>query len=207
LFVVGGQRPRWLLVAATLLSVWAASGAMMSLMEGFRAVYRIPHSRPFVRERGMAMLLVFLSALPILAASGLIVFSNRTQRAIIQWLGLSGDGAELRGWVRLAGQLLSFGVAVGGVVVVTGLVYYFGPNRKQSVRNVIPGALLATALWLEATLAFSWYVRNISNYNVLYGGVGAGLALLVWMYVLAVTLLLGCEYNARREKFLGLPPA
>jgi membrane protein len=49
-------------------------------------------------------------------------------------------------------------------------------------------------------LVFSWYVRHISNYNVLYGSVGAGLALLVWLYLLAVIVLLGCEFNAAREK-------
>ncbi len=64
-------------------------------------------------------------------------------------------------------------------------MYYIGPNRKQRFRQVIPGALFATLLWLLATLAFSWYVSHVANYNVLYGSVGAGLALLVWMYVLS----------------------
>jgi membrane protein len=49
-------------------------------------------------------------------------------------------------------------------------------------------------------LVFGWYVSHVVNYNVLYGGVGAGLALLVWMYVLSVILLLGCEFNAARER-------
>ena len=65
---------------------------------------------------------------------------------------------------------------------------------------VFPGAALATLLWLLATVAFAWYVRHVANYNVLYGGVGAGLALLVWMYVLAVINLFGCEFNAARER-------
>ena len=82
----------------------------------------------------------------------------------------------------------------------TALVYYFGPNRRQEFRHVFPGAVLATILWLMATLAFGWYVRNIANYNVLYGSVGAGLALLVWMYVLAAIVLFGCEFNAVRER-------
>jgi membrane protein len=65
---------------------------------------------------------------------------------------------------------------------------------------VFPGAMLATFLWLLATAAFAWYVRHVANYNVLYGSVGAGLALLVWMYVLAVINLFGCEFNAARER-------
>lgn len=205
LFIVQGQRPKSLLIGAILLAAWAGSGAMMSLMEGFRAVYRIPSGRSMLHERGMAMLLVFMTVIPILGASALIVFSNRAQRAIIASLGLLKEGGELNGWIRLAGQALSFGFALAAVVVVTALIYYFGPNRKQSFRHVFRGAILATLLWLEATLAFSWYVRNIANYNVLYGSVGAGLALLVWMYVLAVILLLGCEFNAWRERLLTPP--
>ena len=148
-----------------------------------------------------------LFAAPVVGASLLIVFSNRVQAAVIGWMGLMPEGAGLRGWIRLAGQALSFCVAFGAMVMVTALVYYFGPNRRQAFRNVFPGAMLATLQWLLATLAFGWYVRNISNYNVLYGSVGAGLALLVWMYVLAVIVLLGCEFNAAREKLLGSPPA
>jgi membrane protein len=80
------------------------------------------------------------------------------------------------------------------------VLYYAAPERKQRFRQVLPGATLATVLWLVATLVFGWYVRYVVNYNVLYGGVGAGLALLVWMYMLAVILLLGCEFNAEGEK-------
>jgi membrane protein len=59
---------------------------------------------------------------------------------------------------------------------------------------------VATILWSAATMVFGWYVRNIANYNLLYGSIGAVIALLVWMYVLAVVALIGCEYNAVWEK-------
>ncbi|MGH7194280.1 MAG: YihY/virulence factor BrkB family protein, partial [Candidatus Saccharimonadales bacterium] len=144
----------------------------------------------------MAMLLVFTSALPVLAASAVIVFGKRGESALIEWLGLTSGG---RGWVLLAGQALRFTAATGSIVLANALIYYWGPNRRQVFRRVLPGAILATVLWLLATLGFGWYVRHVANYNVLYGSVGAGLALLVWMYVLALTVLLGCEFNAARE--------
>lgn len=198
LFVVQGEHPRSLLIVATILAVWAASGAMMSMLEGFRAVYHIPKGRPFVHERAVAMLLVFTSALPVIAASALIVIGKRGESELIAWLTPNGGG--LRGWVLLAGQIARFVIASASIVLATALIYYWGPNRKQVFRDVLPGALLATLLWLVATLVFGWYVRHVSNYNVLYGSVGAGLALLVWMYVLSVIVLLGCEVNAAREK-------
>jgi membrane protein len=144
------------------------------------------------------MLLVFTSALPLLGASALIVFGRRGENELIKWLGLM-PAAELRGWISLAGQVLRFLVPIAAIVLATALMYYIGPNRKQKFGQVIPGAMVATLFWLLATLGFSWYVSHVANYNVLYGSVGAGLALLVWMYVLSVVMLFGCEFNAARE--------
>jgi membrane protein len=203
LFVVHGERPKWLLVVAGLLALWGASGAMISLMEGFRAVYHIPSGRSFIKDRGMAILLVFTTAVPVVGASALIVFGTRTERTIMQWLG----NTEFTGWVSVGAQIMRYSAAFLTFVLVTALVYYLGPNRKQDFRRVFPGAVLATLLWLLTTIAFGWYVRNVANYNVLYGSVGAGLALLVWMYVLAVIALLGCEFNAARERMIAAAPA
>ncbi len=198
LFLVRGSRPQWLLVTAVLLSTWAGSGATITLMQGFDAIYEITQKRTFLVERGRAILLVFTTALPLWGASGLVVFGERIERSVISNLG----GGDLTGWVYLAGQTLRYGVAFGTVVMVHAFIFYLGPNRKMQLRTVFPGAALATLLWLVATLGFAWYVRHLVNYNVLYGSVGAGLALLVWMYLLAVISLYGCEFNAAREQEL-----
>ncbi len=197
LFVVHGERPRYLLIGAVLLALWAASGAIMSMIEGFRSIYRIPSGRSFLHERAIAILLVLVSTVPVVGASALIVFGTKAESFLMHRIGLDG---ELQGWVELFSKSLRLGLAFASFVLVTALLYYIGPNRKQTFGNVFPGAVLATVLWLISTLAFSWYVRHISNYNVLYGSVGAGLALLVWMYVWSVITLIGCEFNAMQER-------
>jgi len=202
LFIAHGSRPQYLLILAVLLSVWAASGAFLSLMEGFRAVYHIPSGRGFWNDRGVAILLVFASAIPILGGSAAIVFGNRAERMLVSWIGLLPEGAELRGWLHLGGKALQLGAAFVTFVLVATMLYYFGPNRKQSLRYVFPGAALTTVLWTLSTIVVGWWIRNIAKYNVLYGSVGAGLALVVWMYVLAVITLFGCEFNAARERLL-----
>jgi membrane protein len=198
-FIERGPRPLSLLVGATLVAAWAASGVMMSLMEGFRAAYRIPEGRSLVAERGMAVFLVLVSAVPAVAASAAIVFGRRTERAVLGWLGFIPAGEQLRGGILLAGTLSRHLIALGAVVLVTGALYYFGPNRPgKRWREVWPGAVVATVLWLAATSGFGWYVTNVATYNVLYGGLGAVVTFLVWTYVLAVIALVGCEFNARR---------
>ncbi len=203
LFLVHGQRPKSLLVFSILLSAWAGSGATISLMQGFDAIYEVHTKRSVLRERGRAILLVFTAVLPLWAASAMIVFGQRVERSIFTALAPSPEDPDLAGWMLLLGQVLRYAIAFGTVIMVHALVYYLGPNRKMKFHPVFPGAVLATFFWLLATMGFAWYVRHLVNYNVLYGGVGAGLALLVWMYVLAVVSLYGCEFNAVRERSTG----
>jgi membrane protein len=198
-FVLRGQRSVWLIVGAVLLSTWAASGAIVSLMEGFEAAYRLPSGRTFLKQRAVAIFLVFIAALPAVGSSALIVFGARTEQWMLGWLGLSPE-ADVRTGVVLLFGLLRYLLALAATVFVTALTYCLGPNRPLKLRAVWPGAFLATFLWLAATTVFAWYVRNIANYSVLYGSIGAVIALLVWMYLLSVIALVGCEYNAVRER-------
>ena len=73
----------FIVIVALLLSLWAATSVIKSLMEGFHAAYRIPRSRSFLRETGVGILLVFLSVVPLIGASALIRIS-------------SGRGSQLR---------------------------------------------------------------------------------------------------------------
>ncbi len=198
-FTVRSQESAWLILFATLLSVFTASGAMMTLMEGFQAAYRLPTGRSFVKQRGVAILLVFIAAVPAVGSSMLIVFGARIESWMLASIGLAPE-EDLRTSVILAFGLLRYVVALGTTVLVTGLMYYTGPNRPMKFSSVWPGAVLATVLWLLATSGFALYVRHIANYSVVYGSIGAVIALLVWMYLLAVIALFGCEYNAVRER-------
>lgn len=198
-FSVQGQRPIWLILGAAILSAWAASGAMMSLMEGFQAAYRLPTGRPFLKQRSMALLLVLVAAVPAVGSSALILFGARSETSMLGMLGI-GPQEEIKSWVAFLGILLRYAIALGATVLVTALMYCLGPNRPLKLRAVWPGAFLATFLWLVATSGFAWYVRNIANYRVLYGSIGAVIALVVWMYLLSLISLFGCEYNAVRER-------
>lgn len=206
-FTERGQRPVSLLIVATLLALWAASGVMISLMQGFQAAYRTPEGRPFLKQRGVAVLLVISVAVPIVTASALIVFGTKTERLLLTWMGVLPQEQQLHGWISFLGQILRYVLALVAIVLSTSLLYYKGPNRRTAFRNVWPGAVLVTVLWWATTAVFGWYVRYIANYNVLYGSIGAVVALLVWMYLLSVIALIGCEYNAEYERMqqVGLP--
>lgn len=195
LFKTRGSQPIWLLVVAIALALWAASGVIISLMEGFQAAYRLPQGRGPVAQRGVAALLVILIAIPTLGACVLILFGQQLQAQLLNWIGLQQDGEDLRLSVRVISVMARFLLALGGLVIGTILLYRFGPNTKVRLRDVWQGALVTAGLWLIATVGFAWYVRNIANYNVLYGSIAAAIALLGWMYLLSAIALVGCEYN------------
>jgi len=202
-FRISGARPLGLLIVAGLISLWAASSVIKSLIDGFEAAYRVPRSRDFFHQSGMGIALVLLSLVPLLAASLLIVFGGQVERVVLHWMKVDpflNPFAWAWQWIsRLARYILAFATAV----TVTAILYYFGPYRRQRWRFVWPGAILATMLWLLATTGFAWYVRNIAKYNAMYGSIGAGIALLVWLYLISAIALIGCEFNAEYERSSG----
>ena len=108
-------------------------------------------------------------------------------------------------WIwELVSRLMRYAVAFITTTVVTSMLFYFGPYRRQQCAGVWRGAIFATILWLLATGGFAWYVKNLANYNVLYGSIGTSIALLVWMYLMAAIALLGCEFNAEFERLQKL---
>jgi membrane protein len=189
-------------VAAVLLSLWAASGVMASLMEAFQRAYQKNNTRDVVHQRVVAISLVVLSLLPAVGATALLIVGDRVETAVMHWLGVAGTEDILRPGIRIISKLVRYGLALSAVCVVTAMLYRFGPDVKGP-RRLLPGALLATALWLVLTQAFTWYVRNVANYSVLYGSVGAVIAFLVWMYLLALVAMGGCEFNAALDRSRG----
>jgi membrane protein len=195
-------------------ALWAGSGAMSSLMEGFQAAYRIPSGRHFVKHRAMAVFLLLIAALPAVGASSLIIFGNRIEAVMIHWAGISDLSAPL----ALAWKFARLLVAFAATTFVTGLLYYFGPNYRLEPKQigphprsrfmrVWPGALVATVLWLIATAGFAWYVAHLWDRSLFYGSVGTAIVLLIWLYLIACISLIGCEFNAERERIdeLAIP--
>ena len=141
-------------------------------------------------------------ALPAIGASSLLIFAGTVEQKMVTWVGLLPEGERLVGRMAWVSRAVTYLVALGASVCVTALLYRFGPHKKHETRRLWPGAALATLLWSLVTTFFGWYVQNIANYNVLYGSIGAGVALLVWLYLLAAIALVGCEFNAEGERLL-----
>jgi membrane protein len=89
------------------------------------------------------------------------------------------------------------------VVALVGLAvpYRYAPSREVAQWQwVSSGAVIATALWLIGSIAFSIYVSNFGSYNETYGALGAVVILLMWFWLSAFIVLLGAELNCEIER-------
>ncbi len=182
----------WLFGAA-LATVLGSAQWMISLMEAFRAAYRLPRSWSFWKEQGVAIALVFLAALPLSVATGLMIFGRQLENWLILEIGQPG-------WLVLALAGARLLLAMGTITLVLGILYHVGPNRSQKWADVWPGALFATLLWFVSTMLFTLYVQYLARYGDIYGSVATFVVLLVWMYLLSSIVTIGCEFNAERER-------
>lgn len=193
-----GAKPVSLPLIAGLLSVWAASGVTSSLLEAFQAAYGRPHGRGTVRQRLIAIWLVVAAILPVVGASAMMLLGVKAETWLFRFLGFLESGETVRGGVRVLSYSLNLLLGFVAMVAAAGMLYWFGPVGPKG-RRIWPGAWLAASLWLVLTLVFTWYVRNIANYNVLYGSIGAVIALMVWLWLLSLAAMVGCEFNTRLD--------
>ena len=178
------------IATTTLLSLWLASGVMISWMEGFRRSYELPKIWGLVKERLVSLYLVVLAGIPLALATIFVAFGNRIELRV-----LSAIGHEFSPYVYLMWMFVRWLIAISTSVAVIALIYHYAVPRTQPWHSVLPGAVLATMLWFIVTIMFGWYVQH-ANYNVLYGSLGVAIALLVWMYLVSLVILVGSELNA-----------
>ena len=105
-------------------------------------------------------------------------------------------GHGLAPFILLAWTATRWLIAILSSISVIALIYHNAVPRTQRWHKILPGAIVATAMWFGATLLFGWYLNRYADYSIIYGSLGAGIALLVWMYIISLIILVGAEFNA-----------
>jgi len=192
-YLKGGsiQRPIGVLISASLITLWTGSGVMISWMEGFRNAYQLPKIWGLIKERMIAFSLVILAGIPLTFATILVAFGSRIETRI-----LFGLGREFGLLILLMWTVIRWLIATLTSIAVIALIYHNAVPRTQPWHSVLPGATMATVLWFLATALFGWYLQNYADYSLIYGSLGAAIALLVWMYMISLVILVGAEFNA-----------
>jgi membrane protein len=185
------QRPVSLLITASLLTLWTASGVMISWMEGFRRCYELPKIWGLVKERLISFLLVIFALVPMTFATLLVALGSKVETNILFY-----TAREYSLYILVMWGAIRWLIATLTSIAVIALIYHNAVPRTQPWHSVIPGATLATAMWFSATLLFGFYLKHYADYSIIYGSLGAAIALLVWMYMVSLVVLVGAEFNA-----------
>jgi membrane protein len=179
----------WGTIVAVGLALWAASSGMANLIEATNVAYDEEDDRSFLVKRGLALLFT-VGAIAVVFATVLCVSAVGPWVSDITGSTAAGLVAQVVTWL-LAGVAFVLGLAV---------LYEVGPDRDDpELRWVSVGSIVATGLWLTASVLFRVYVANFASYNETYGSLAAVVILLFWLYITCFVVLLGAEINAELE--------
>jgi membrane protein len=174
-------------VIGILTALWSASSGMKALITGVNLAYDETEGRKFVKLRGLSILMTLAAMVLLAVALALIVGFPAVPDSwptVLQW-----TAAILR-FVLLA-VLLMAGLAA---------LYRYAPDRdKPKWSWSSPGSVVATVLWVLASVGFSIYVNAFGNYNKTYGALAGIIILMFWLYLTAFVVLVGAELNAEME--------
>jgi membrane protein len=175
-------------VLATVLAIWSGSNGVNALVKAFNRIFAVDEERPALRKRlvciGLTLLLITILNGAFLA----LVYGRRLGAWAARELGI---GATFERAVSLA----RWPLALAGIVVVLGVLYWLGPNRDLPFAWISVGSVVATALWLILTIGFDIYLR-FSNPGSAYGVLGGVIVLMFFLYLTAMVILIGAEVNA-----------
>jgi membrane protein len=185
------QHPVGVLTTTSLITLWTASGVMISWMDGFRRCYELPKTWGLVQERLIAFLLVIFALVPMTFATLLVAVGSKFEARLLPYID-----PDFSFYVFLLWGATRWLIATLTSIAVIALIYHHAVPRTQPWHSVMPGAMLASILWFSVTVGFRAYLQHFGNFATIYGSLGAVMALLAWMYLISLVVLVGAEFNA-----------
>lgn len=171
---------------------WSSSAMFGTVRRSLNVVFDVDVPRPFLRQKAVDLMLVLAFA-PFFVASILATTALRVAQNISGNLPLLGEAPHVlgAGWLAVS-LLLPMLVSFAAFLALYGLV----PARRPGLRHLAIGAIVAALGFEVVKLGFSFYLENFSNYDVVFGSLGAVVAFLFWVFLSANVLLFGAEMAA-----------
>jgi membrane protein len=185
------QHPVSLLTTTSMITLWTASGVMISWMDGFRRCYELPKTWGLVKERLIAFLLVVFALIPMTFSTLLVAVGSKFETRLLPYID-----PDFSVYVLLLWGAIRWLIATLTAIAVIALIYHHAVPRTQPWHSVMPGAILATVLWFSTTVGFRAYLQHVGDFATIYGSLGVAMALLAWMYLISLVVLVGAEFNA-----------
>jgi len=180
-----------LLTVGLVLAVWGASRGFTAVIRALNLIYDVDERRSWVGVRILAIGLSMGSVVMVSLLLAVLVVGPLLGLGtdLADELGLGGASRALWDWVRLPFAGVAF-------VAWAATLLHLAPFRRTPWRWDLPGAAFAAIVWIAVSVALRTYLEVASGSNQVFGSLGGALVVIVWLYLLAVGLLLGGELNA-----------
>ena len=170
-------------------AVWSSSTGVYSIMLGLTSAYSIKETRGYIQMRLLAIFYTLLFLVMIIAALGVLVFGSSIYHALLTYLPNAADYVPIIS--RGIRWLLGF-----GVLVLFFLISYIAvPDRKSTLFQELPGALVSAVGWIVFSYLYAFYIEHFANYANIYGSLTAVVLLMLWLYFCMFIMLVGAEIN------------
>jgi membrane protein len=189
---ITAAKPASLLTFGMAAALWSSSSAMSAIISTLNSAYDVEDGRPWWQVQLTAIALTLGVAAFILISFGLVIVGPTMADTVSAWLHLGS-------WFAWTWKILQWPLVFVLASVGIGLIYYFAPDVEQQPIWLMAGSMFATTLWLATSLAFKYYVVNISSYAATYGIIGSVMVLMLWFYISGAVILVGAEMNAEIE--------
>jgi membrane protein len=184
----------WGLAVTLGLAIWYASTAVKSLILALNIALKEEETRGLIKFNLIGLALTVLLIASVILALVTIVGVP----AVLAYLGLDGQ-------LDLVLRLVRWPILAIFVILGLAVLYRLAPCRASARwRWVSHGAVLATLIWLAASVGFSIYVSNFGNFNATYGSLGAIVVVLFWLYISAFVIIIGARLNGEIEHATAL---
>jgi membrane protein len=178
------------LLISLLIALWSARAGTVTVIAALNITYEESEKRSTLRFEAVALGMTVSGILFAIIALLLIAAIP----AVVDFLSLSKA-------LKIVGFILPWPILIIAMVIALASTYRFAPSREAPKwRWVSWGSIFATALWIAASIGFSFYVTSFGSYDRTFGSLGAVVVLLTWFYISAYVVLLGACLDAEMER-------
>jgi membrane protein len=172
-------------------ALWAASRGFAAVINALDIAYDLDERRGYLRVRAVALGLAVGSVVVVALMLAMLVLGPLlgTGDDVADTVGLGGAFATWWDWVR-------WPTAVVVLIAWAATVFHIAPNHRTPWRWDLPGAVLSATAWALVSVTLRAYLALAAGGNQVFGTLGGALIVLLWLYLLALGLILGGELNA-----------
>ncbi|MFV0606375.1 MAG: YihY/virulence factor BrkB family protein [Niabella sp.] len=174
-----------LLSVGFLLSLFFSSNAIIGVMRSFDKALPGFTKREGIKKRLVAIKITLILFLSFFLCIILLI----ARGVVLKWLGIENETI-----INLIGSLRWIVIVMLFFFIIS-YMYRVIPSIDKKWKIITPGSIIATTLMLICALSFSWWVGNFGNYNKLYGSIGTLIILMVLVFLISLSLLIGFEVN------------